>query len=183
MVDDFSKAFFEARENKDSGGKRQRINLGFTPIIFEEDEYFANGFDYTLQEAARQKIKSAGVITNGGVDFYIRSQVLFCELLPQWHAPHYSVRDYIVRTEKRKWRDKDGKEHEMKITYYDQVIDEHFAYWMFIWAVGADFWLVDEDNNVIISGRYNKIDDKPVDAYRHAAEDFCKKVNTVFKNQ
>ncbi len=185
LVDHFSKSFLEARENASSGkNPNSHIRLGFTPIIFaDEDIYLSNGFEFTLQDSALKKIKTAGIFTdNRAVNFYIRSRINFCELIPHWHEPHYLVRDYTVNTEKRKWRDRDGKEREMTITHYDQTIDDYFAYWTFSWAIGADFWLVDEDNNVIISETYNESDDKPIDAYRHAAEDFCKKVNAVFKN-
>ena len=187
LVDDFQKAFSEARENKNSNNKSKRINLGFTPTIFldehAEDIYFINAFDYTLQEAALKKIKNAGVNTNKrDSDFYIRSQVQFCELIPQWNEPHYSISDYKVRTETKRWHGRDKKEHIITITHYDQKINNYFAYWSFSWKVGVDFWLVDADNNVIISERYIESDDKPVDAYRHAAEDFCKKVNAFFKD-
>ena len=87
-----------------------------------------------------------------------------------------------MRSEKRKWRDRERKEHEMTINYYDQKISSYYAYWTFSWAVSADFWLVTPENEVMISESYRKSDDKPVDAFRHAAEDFCKKVNSWFKN-
>ncbi len=186
LVERFQKAFLEARDNKKADDKSKRINLGFTPTIFAdehaEDIYFSNAFDYTLQELALKQIKNAGVITNNrNVNFYIRSRVRAGELIPIWHDPSYSVRNYTVHTETRKWYDKDKKEHTMTITDYDQTIDDYLAYWSFYWAVHADFWLVDENNNVIISETYTATDDKPVDAYRHIAEDFCKKVNAVFK--
>lgn len=186
LVDDFQKSFVEAREEKNN--TKGEIRIGFTPVEVEGkfggDIFFGNAMDYAFQIAAIKKIKKARVTTNFSsnlVNFYLRSVVTNCELIPVWHDPSYSVYNKLVRSEKQKWKDKDGNEHEKTISYYDQEIIDHYAYWSFYWRLAANFWLVDPQNNVIISQRYSESDDKPVDAFRHAAEDFCKQVNSTLK--
>lgn len=186
LVDDFQKSFVEAREEKNN--TKGDIRVSFTPVDvegkFSGDIFFGNAMDYAFQVAAIKKIKNARVTTNFSsnlINFYLRSVVTSCELVPVWHDPSYSVYDKLVRSEKEKWKDKDGNEHEKTINHYDQEIINHYAYWSFYWRLTANFWLVDPQNNVIISQRYSQTDDKPVDAFRHAAEDFCKQVNSTLK--
>ena len=184
MVDDFQKAFKEARENKIKPANK-KVRIGFTPIAVTGefgDEYMSRAAGFALEEAALKKIKKARVETSAeaDVDFYVRSDVTRCELIPVWHEPSYFVSTKLVDSEKKKWRDRNGGEHEMTIYHYDQEIWDYYAYWSFYWAVSANFWLVTPDNEVLISETYYKTDDKPVDAYRHAADDFCKKVDKYF---
>lgn len=187
LVDDFQKSFVEAREEKNSTSGN--IRIGFTPVPVEGkfggDIFFANAMYYALQNSAIKNVKKARVIpiTNSSLpaDFYIRSVVRKCELVPFWHEPSCHVNNNLVNSEKRKWRDRDGKEHEMTINHYEQSISDRYAYWSFYWKVDADFWFVTPQNEVIISQGYSETDDKPADAYRHAAEDFCKQVNSNLK--
>lgn len=186
QVDEFQKAFTEARKNKKPANKP--IRVGFTPVeVAGEfgDEYMSNAMEFALEEESFKRIKNARVEAgthSQQADYYLRSSVTHCELVPVWHDPSYSVYNNLVRSEKKKWRDREGNEHEMKIRYYDQKINSHYAHWSFYWIVGANFWLVTPENEVMLSETYRKSDDKPVDAFRHAAEDFCKKVNSWFKN-
>ena len=185
QVDEFQKAFTEARKTKKPANKPERI--GFTPIeVAGEfgDTYMSRAMEFALEEESFKRIKNARVETGtvSPVNYYLRSNVTRCELVPVWHDPSYSVYNTLVKSEKKKWKDRDGNEHEMTISYYDQEISDHYAYWSFYWAVSADFWLVTPENEVMISDSYRESDDKPVDAFRHAAEDFCKKVNSWFKN-
>ncbi len=186
LVDDFQKSFVEARE--ETNPTKGEIRIGFTPVDVEgkfgEDVFFGNAMTSALQTSAIKKIKKARVTVNPHsnlTNFYLRSTVTRCEIVPVWHDPSYSVSNDLIRSEKKKWKDKEGKEKEMTINYYDQSIIDHYAYWSFYWRVAAHFWLVDPQNSVIISNSYSESDDKPVDAYRHAAEDFCKKVNSNLK--
>ncbi len=188
LVDDFQKSFVDARKEKNT--TKGDIRVSFTPVDVEgkfgDDIFFGNAMDYALQISAIKKIKKARVTKNASsmlVNFYIKSNVTRCELIPVWHDPSYSVYNKLVRTEKEKWKDKDGNEHEKTISYYDQDINDYLAGWSFYWRIAANFWLVDRQNNVIISKSYSETDDKPVDAYRHAAEDFCSKVNSYLKKK
>lgn len=185
LVDDFQKIFVEAREEKNSTSGK--IRVGFTPVDiegdFDGDIFFGNAMSAALETSAIKKLKKVTVITNPerAVDYYLRSTVTRCELVPVWHDPTYYVITDLVHSEKRKWKDKEGKEHEATINYYDQRVVDIYAYWSFYWRVAAHFWLVDPQNNVIISQSDSDSDDKPVDAYRHIAENFCKQVNSYFK--
>lgn len=185
LVDEFQKAFTDAYEAKNKIAASS-IRVGFTPIeVAGEfgDEYMSRAMEFALETEALKRIKSARVEMdpNQPVNFYVRSNVTVCDLIPIWHNPSYSVTNNLVRTEKRTWRDREGKEHEATLNFYDQSIVDHYAYWSFNWAVAANFWLVTPDNAVIISETYHEADDKPVDAFRHFAEDFCKKVNSQLK--
>ena len=187
LVDDFQESFVEAREEKNSTSGKFRI--GFTPVdvegTFGGDIFFANAMTHALQTSALKKIKKARVVPNENsalpVDFYLRSVVTRCDLIPVWNEPTYFISNNLIRSEKKKWRDKDGNEQEMTLNYYEQSISNRYAYWSFYWIVDAHFWFVDPQNSVIISKSYSSSDDKPVDAYRHAAEDFCKEVNSNFE--
>ncbi len=187
LVDDFQKAFTEAREGKNNSSGRFRV--GFTPIAVAGefgDEHMSNAMDFALEDEAIKRIKNARIVVGAKnsvpVDYYVRSNVTRCELIPHWNAPSYLVYNSLLKTEKRKWRDKDDKEHEATVNYYEQKISDRYAYWSFYWAVAADFWLVTPDNSVVISESYRETDDKPVDAFKHAAEDFCKLVNNFLKD-
>ena len=187
LVNDFQESFVEAREEKNT--TKGAIRIGFTPVDVEGkfggDVYYANAMTHALQTSAMKKIKKARVTVNPDstlTNYYLRSTVTQCELVPVWHDPNYSVVNNLIRSEKKKWRDKDNNEQEMTINYYDQKIIDHYAYWSFYWRVAAHFWLVNPQNSVIIAQSYSETDDKPVDAYRHAAEDFCKEVNSHLKN-
>lgn len=190
LVDEFQKVFLEARGNK-IPGKSNKPAVGFTPVAiadgdFSEDIYFSGAMDYALQELAIKRIKNARVVVDDSpVNFYIRSKVNRCELIPRWVEPSYSVSNKILRTEKRKWIDTNdnNKEKEMTIYYYDQYVVDHYAHWVFNWSIGADFWLVTPENEVLVSQSYREFDDKPADAYRHAADDFVKKVNDFLKGK
>ena len=186
LVDDFQKSFVEAREEKNP--TKGEIRVGFTPVPVEGkfggDIFFANAMSYNLQVAAVKKINRARVTMNDSsalINFYIRSVVRNCELVPVWHEPSYYVNSNLINSEKKKWRDREGKEHEMTVNHYEQSISDRYAYWSFYWKVDADFWFVTPENSVIISQGYSETDDKPADAYRHAAEDFCKQVNSNLK--
>ncbi len=186
IVDEFQDAFTEARKANNKIYNKS-VRVGFTPIAVAGDfgdEYMSRAMEFALEEESFKRIKNARVETDtkAQVNYYLRSNVTHCELVPHWHDPSYTVYNELVRSEKRKWRDREGKEHEMKINYYDQKISDSYAYWTFSWTVYADFWLVTPENEVMISESYRKSDDKPVDAFRHAAEDFCKKVNSWFKD-
>ena len=186
LVDDFQKSFVEAREEKNP--TKGEIRVGFTPVPVEGkfggDIFFANAMSYNLQVAAVKKINRARVTMNDSsalINFYIRSVVRNCELVPVWHEPSYYVNSNLINSEKKKWRDREGKEHEMTVNHYEQSISDRYAYWSFYWKVDADFWFVTPQNEVIIAQGYSETDDKPADAYRHAAEDFCKQVNSNLK--
>ena len=188
LVDDFQKSFTDARKEKNS--TKGEIRISFNPVEMQgnlkDDIYFSNAMDYALQISAMKKIKKARVTKNSSsalVNYYLRSTVNRCELVPVWHDPSYSVYNKLVDSKEEKWYDKDGNEHKKKIYHYDQDINSYLAGWSFYWRVISHFWLVDTQNNVIISKPYSKTDDKPVDAYRHAAEDFCKQVNSFLKEK
>ena len=187
LVNDFQESFIEAREEKNSTSGNVRV--GFTPVTVEGkfggDVYYSNAMTNALQISALKKVKKARIVPNANSslppDYYLRSVVTQCELVPVWHEPSYSVINNLTHSEKKKWRDKEGNEHELTRNYYEQNIIDHYAYWSFYWKVAAHFWLVNPQNSVIIAQSYSETDDKAVDAYRHAAEDFCKEVNSHFK--
>lgn len=190
LVKDFQEVFGDAKKGKNTGKKTSGgIRIGFTPVTmegeFKEDAHYANAMTYAFQDEAIKNIKGAKIIVSENnplpVQYFLRSSVESCRLIPVWHEPSYSVNTNLVSLEERKWRDKDGKEHTMTISRYDQNISGHYAYYSFYWAVTANFWLVDPQNSVVISRGYQETDDKPIDAYRHAAEDFCDRVNKRLK--
>lgn len=186
LVDDFQKYFVEARAEKNS--TKGDIRISFKPVEvqgnFSGDIFFSNAMNNSLEDTAIKKIKRARVSTNYSstlINYYIRSTVTRCELVPVWHDPTYYVSTNSRVVSQEKWYDKDDKEHTKKVTQYWQTITDYYAYWSFYWKVAANFELVNTQNSVIISQSYSKTDDKPADAYRHAAEDFCKKINSHLK--
>lgn len=185
LVDSFQKSFVDARGEKNSD--KGKIRIGFTPVDiegdFHDDIFFGNAMNAALETSATKKIKKVRVVRDPELpaDYYIRSTITRCELTPIWHKPYYYVSNDLVNSEQRKWRDRDGNEHEMTINHYDQSIDDVYAFYSFHWQVAAQFELVDSKNNVILSQSDSDDDDKPVDAYRHIAEKFCKQVNSKLK--
>lgn len=189
LVKDFQKSFLDAHKEKNS--TNGAIRLGFAPISmpgeFANDVHFTNAMAYALQSSAMKKIKKVHIVPSSNslnsTDYQIRSSVTHCKLVPVWHDPSYSISNDLVKTEKEKWKDKDGNEKELKRYYYDQHVVDYYAYWSFYWAISSNFQLVTPQNNVVLSQSYRESDDKLADAYRHNAEDFCKKVDSYLKNQ
>ena len=183
LVNDFQKVFAESKKIKKTSGK---IKIGFKPTpIFDNDVFKSTAADYSFYVEAAKRIKNAQLIadtnSSASANYYLTSQLTRFDLVPVWHEPTYSIYDNIVKSEKRKWYNKDGEEKEMKIYYYDQSINDHYAYWSFYWRIGVNFALITPQNSVVMSQSYLETDDKPMDAYRHAATDFCKKVASRFK--
>lgn len=192
LADNFRKVFEEARAGKNVGkGASSTIRVGFEPAKlwgdYGKDEYYSNAMDFALQETALKRIDKARVVTVPSIslplNYKIVSDVTRCDLVPVWHDPSYSVSDVVLSTEEEKWKDDKGKEHTKKITHYDQEINSHYAYWSFHWTLNSSFSLLTPEGSVVLTKAYRENDDKPLDAYRHAADDFCKAVNKQLKKK
>ena len=195
LTKDFRKIIGESKKSKsDKKIKPNDIAVGFEPVVissgkFKDDIHMLKGADYSLQKETKRRIKKVKLITSSNVQpqYKIKSEISRFELDSKWMEPSYFVTNKVVRTDERKWydKDKDGnqQEHTETTTYYDQEISNFYAHWSFYWDIDSIFEFVDSKGKVILSKKYKKWNDKPADSYRHAVEDFCKEINKYFKSK
>lgn len=150
------------------------------------DELAIKSIYYTAKTMALDELKGVRVITDGEStetpDYYIRGEVSRWRRYWHWTAPTIGKTTETVKTEEKKWKDKDDKEQTMTITQYKEKIVEHYGYWSVGHSVRTEFCLVNaQTNGVVVRSSNSDSDDLIIDAYRHGLENFYKDVKKYFK--
>ena len=184
------KDFGEIKSGKTKGkGKSGTINVGFKNIALPADvggnEYNLKGAYFGMKYEALDKLKGVNVITDAASDkninYYVTGSVGTWKMNSYWHLPKATTYSKLISEQKEKWKDSKGKEHTKYTRKYQDEIVDHFAYWSFNWSISANFRLINNGGQVIVSYGGSEVDDKPMDAYRKILKKFYGEVNKHFK--
>lgn len=168
-------------DNKKAIRKMKFGNINM-PANLGNDEYLIKSLWFAYKEEA-YKMKKVKVVPEDSVlvDYYVKMDVTRNEYKPSWMEPFATCNTVKAWKKKYKWYDKDGNEHEGKITRYEPgSIVNHYGHYIFSSAaeVGATMYLYDaHTNKLLYSKNYMEYNDKFADAYRAIFKDFYKNVD------
>ena len=165
--------------------ERSPISIGFKNIDVPQhvgnDEYLIKSVYFALKNSALKYAKAS--INYGGKNespsrYYVQGAISRYSLDRRWIEPSASTYNSVISTQKSKWYDRYGKEHEMTTTKYETKISDNYGHWAYKATVGGRFALVNAGTGgTVFSKSYVETDDKTSDAYLHLLKDFYEDVN------
>lgn len=150
------------------------------PYAASQDEFAIKTIYYAYKDEAGDDLKRVKVdyAPNGG-RYYVTGAITDYARGETWHPPYAdtSVTDY--NTEKFKWRDDKGNEHEGKRVYYKTTVHDYYGYYSFWYRTAADLSLIDSrTGNVVLSRHLEAEDpDRYANALRKMFKSFYKDVD------
>ena len=103
------------------------------------------------------------------------------ETVWNWEEPHAATREVTISKREYIWRDKKNKERRGTISEKASEAYGIAGHYKFTGHADVDLKLSTGDGQVLMYGNFVDKDDKEVDAFRHAVEDFFKKVSKNMK--
>ncbi len=179
----------KSRKRADKG-KAGELTIGFqnlkAPKNLGLDEFALRGIYFATQVEALDNLDGVRVLIDGNApttpNYYVTGMINRWEMKSTWHAPYATVSSSLEKTEKSKWTDKNGKEHEKKTYYYKDKITDHLGGWSFWFYAGAQLQLIDARTGAaVLSKNYLNGNDKIMDAYRADLDSFYKDVKAYLK--
>ncbi len=150
------------------------------PYAASQDEFAIKTIYYAYKDEAGDALKRVKVdyAPNGG-RYYVTGVVTDYARGETWNPPYAmasTLRDY---TEKFKWRDDKGNEHEGRRVYYKTGITDYYGHYNFWYRTAADLSLVDSrTGNVVLSRHLEAEDpDRYANALRKMFKSFYKDVD------
>lgn len=187
--DDYSDIKKEYLEDKEKDDDRIPVRIGFknidVPQNVGENEYWLKSVHFVMKNFALKHTKAKIIFDSESLitpKYYVEGKISRFTYDRTWSPPTAGTRDVAVSSEKRKWKDKNGKEHTMTTTNYTSSIYNVYGRWNYRATVIANFSLVNaRTGQVVVNHSSYETDDKRADAYRHFMKDFYEKVQKYLK--
>ena len=186
MVDelkDIKKNKHQIKENK-KAIKKMKFGGIDVPNNLGSDEYLLKSLWFAYKDEA-YKMKKVKVVPEDTLmaDYVVKMTVTATGYDPSWVDPYATCDTRVAWERKYKWTDKDGNEHEGRVTHYEpgeiRDVYGHYYFGGAAW-VKANMYLYDaHTNQLLYSKDYSVSNDKFADAYRDILKQFYKDVDKL----
>lgn len=150
------------------------------PASAVNDEFAIKTIYYAFKDEAGDRLKRVKVdySPNGG-RYYVTGQVTCYQRGETWIPPRVTTALYYDHTERFKWYDKKGNEHEGRREYYKTGITDYNGYNTFWYRVGMDLRLVDSQTGktILTKSAVEEDSERYGNALRRILGDFYKEVD------
>lgn len=137
------------------------------PANAARDEFAIKTIYYAYKDEAGDTLKGARAIyTADPVQYYVRGQITAYDRGQTWNPPYVTTSLDNYKTQKFKWTDDKGNEHEGKYEYYRTRVDDNFGYYSFWYRAAAHLELVDAHTGQVVLSRDASAEDP--DRYANA---------------
>lgn len=186
MVDelkDIKKNKYQLKESK-RAVKKMKFGGIDVPDNLGSDEYLLKSLWFAYKDEA-YRMKKVKVVPEDALlaDYIVKAAVEYADYVPSWVDPYAACDTRVAWEKKYKWTDKDGDEHEGRITHYEpgEIRDVYGHYYFGDAArVKATMYLYDaHTEQLLYSNYYSVSNDKFADAYRDIFKQFYKDVDKL----
>lgn len=150
------------------------------PYAASQDEFAIKTIYYAYKDEAGDDLKRVKVdYTPNGGRYYVTGAITDYARGETWNPPYADTYADDYKTEKFKWYDDKGNEHEGKRVYYKTLVSDHYGFYSFWYRAAADLLLIDSrTGNVVLSRHLEAEDsDRYANALRKMFKSFYKDVD------
>lgn len=137
------------------------------PYAASQDEFSIKTIYYAYKDEAGDDLKRVKVdYTPNGGRYYVTGAITDYARGETWHQPYADTYADDYKTEKFKWCDDKGNEHEGRRIYYKTHVSDHYGYYSFWYRTAADLSLIDSRTGNVVLARHLEAEDS--DRYANA---------------
>ena len=187
-----AKDWAKLRKDKDHKVSSHAPTLGFRhfnlPADVGQNEFAIKTIYYAIKDEAGDRLKKVKVdYSPDGGDYYVTGDVYQYDRGESWVEPRAAASPHLVHEETFTWRDRQGKSHTGRRSYYrtrEEDITDYHGYYTFWYRVGMNLRLVDaRTGQVIYSKSGENTNDYYGDALRSILKDFYKDVDKLIGDE